>query len=956
MKRRNIKGGLSRAALLSTAASCLFWAGGAAAQTDQNVIAQTTEPEVSEVQEIVVTGFRSSLERAIQIKRQSTGAVDSIVAEDIAKFPDNNLAEAIQRVPGVSIARNAGEGKSISVRGLSEEFTRVRINGMEAQAVTAATAGGVNRGRGFDFNVFASELFSRIDVRKTASAEVEEGSLGATVDLHTGRPFDFPGFTVAGSVKASYNDLSQDQDPRAALLISNRFANDTLGFLVSAAYSERGVVQMGGSTSQFQEGGADGGFCNPAVNPVLCAGTDPDAYALASQDTTRYPRFLTYQNYEMQTERLGLTGSLQWRPDDNTEAVLDVLYSRFDGRRDSRQISSIGFSRNASNGGKPEIVVRDLEVDENGTVVYGLFDNVDLRSENYLEEFSTDFYQATLNLSHRFNDRFSVSGLIGYTESKFDQPLAYTTQMDRINSDGYSYDLSGDPLLPSISYGFDVADPESWYIGPRVTVPGGVGSTGPEIRLATNENINRFQVAQIDPELKINENLTLKAGLSYRVADFIARGRRPESSSDLPPLPDGVTMADVTETFCGLDGLDLPQGTPSCWASPNRDAIAEIYDVFSNTGRFELSDDFASARGENRSVSEETAGLYVQADFNLDLFGVPTRGDVGLRYVKTDQESVFYSTVPPEVDASGFLLTTVKRNYDDVLPSLNLVFEPQQDVLLRFSAADVVSRPPLSSLASATSISVAGGNRSVSTGNPFLEPYKARTFDASVEWYRGRGSILSAAVFYKDISTYVQNLTIVAPYSSTGLPESLLQGTDASPSDDFSISNVVNTPGGELKGFELNYQQQLSFLPGLLSDLGLIANYTHVESQIDYVLSTTAGSATVKRDLLNLSPNAYNVTLYYERGPLQARASVAYRDKFLTAVPAKYNVDVAGKTATTFVDASASYQITPSIALSVEGLNLTDERDIYYTDSTAERLTEGFLSGRQFIVGLRFNF
>jgi iron complex outermembrane receptor protein len=940
-------GRTTRAALFASAACGLLWSGGAAAQT-----AAEEEP----VEEIVVSGFRTSLEKALEIKRESSGVVDSIVAEDIAKFPDNNLAEAIQRVPGVSIARNAGEGKSISVRGLSEEFTRVRINGVEAQATTAATAGGVNRGRGFDFNVFASELFSRIDVRKTASAEIEEGSLGATVDLHTGRPFDFSGFTVAGSVKGSFNDLSKDWDPRAALLVSDRFAGDTLGVLFSAAYSERGIVQMGGSTSQFQQGNADGGWCDPVARPALCAGTSIPDYDLASQPTTRYARFLTYQNYDMQTKRLGLTGALQWRPSNDTEVALDALYSRFDGRRDSRQISSIGFSRNASNGGKPEIVVRDIEVDRNGTVVYGLFDNVDLRSENYLEEFRTDFLQLTLNLSHRFSDRFSVTGLVGYTSNKFDQPLAYTTQMDRINSDNYSYDLRGDPLLPSISYGFDVADPNAWYIGPRVTVPGGVGPTGPEIRIATNANVNRFKVAQIDPKLELSDNLTLKAGLSYRTADFIARGERPASTSDLPAVPGGVPMSELTETFCGLKGLAVPSGTPTCWASPDRDAIAQAYGVFSNTGRFEMSDSFASARGENRSVSEETIGGYLQADFKFDLFGMPLRGDIGARYVKTNQESVFYSTVPVDVDPSGFVLTTVKRSYENFLPALNLVLEPAKDLLLRFSAAEVMSRPPLSSLSSATSVSVAGGNRSVSTGNPFLEPYKARTLDASIEWYPARGTLLSAAVFYKDIDTYVQRITVIAPYSSTGLPNSLIEGTGATPSDDFSISNVVNTPGGVLKGFELNYQQQLTFLPWKLRNLGLLANYTHVESKIDYFLTTAAGSGTVQRDLLNLSPNAYNVTLYYEEGPFQARGSVAYRDRFLTTVPASYNVDVGGKQATTFVDASMSYQVTKNFAISVEALNLTNEKDVYYTDSTAQRLTEGFLGGRQFIAGLRFNF
>src|SRR5690348_3089335 len=184
--------------------------------------AQAQERPADELDEVVVSGFRSSLDAALQDKRAAVGSVDSIRAEDIADFPDLNLAESIQRIPGVAIARDAGEGRTVAVRGLSPEFTRVRLNGIEAMSANGGTdaAGGTNRGRGFDFNTFASELFNSITVRKTASAEVEEGSLGATVDLRTGRPFDYDGLTIVTSATAQYNDLSEEVDPRAAFVIS----------------------------------------------------------------------------------------------------------------------------------------------------------------------------------------------------------------------------------------------------------------------------------------------------------------------------------------------------------------------------------------------------------------------------------------------------------------------------------------------------------------------------------------------------------------------------------------------------------------------------------------------------------------------------------------------------------------------------------------------------------------
>ena len=190
------------------------------------------------VEAVTVSGFRSSLEQSLDMKRQANDSSDSIMAEDIAKFPDLNVSESLQRIPGITLARDQGEGRQISVRGLNSTFTRVRINGMEALATTGSedVSGGANRGRSFDFNVFASELFSQLTVHKTASAEVEEGSLGATVDLHTAHPFDKPGFTLVTSAQAGYNDMSGGFNPRFAGLVSDTFMGGRLGVLVSAAY------------------------------------------------------------------------------------------------------------------------------------------------------------------------------------------------------------------------------------------------------------------------------------------------------------------------------------------------------------------------------------------------------------------------------------------------------------------------------------------------------------------------------------------------------------------------------------------------------------------------------------------------------------------------------------------------------------------------------------------------
>src|SRR5688572_7134258 len=288
------------------------------------------------MEEVVVTGFRQSLNAALEDKREAVGAVDAIVAEDIADFPDLNLAESIQRVPGVSIARDAGEGRNISVRGLGPQFTRVRINGMEAMSANGGTdaAGGTNRDRSFDFNTFASELFNSITIRKTASAETEEGSLGATVDLRSGRPFDYDGLTIAGSAQLGYNDLTEDTDPRAAFLISNTFADGKFGALLSVAYTSRKLADEGASTVRWQAGGGFGPL-DPAYT-----GTP----TLAEINAAFRPRIPRYDKYEHEQNRLGVTAALQFAPTDATSVNLDILFAKFDAERDEMFLETPVFS------------------------------------------------------------------------------------------------------------------------------------------------------------------------------------------------------------------------------------------------------------------------------------------------------------------------------------------------------------------------------------------------------------------------------------------------------------------------------------------------------------------------------------------------------------------------------------------------------------------------------------
>ncbi|WP_454715795.1 TonB-dependent receptor [Caulobacter segnis] len=945
-------------------------------------LAQTAPPadQAATVEEVVVTGFRASLANAINLKRNAAGVVDVIKAEDIADFPDANLAESIQRVPGVSISRDAGEGRSITVRGLGASFTRVRINGMEAQSTTGGTdsSGGANRGRGFDFNTFASELFNSITVRKTQAAEVQEGSLGATVDLQTSRPFDYKGFNLALSAQQGYNDLRGKWDPRLAGLVSNTWDTPVgrFGALISAAYTRRHMYEDGFGTVGWDLVSTNGGFCSPIgvtpANPPVSAATGTSAtacgtaagisvpraagtaeniaaYTTASGANVHMPRLPRYGRLTHDQKRTGVTASLQWEPSPDTTLTLDGLYSKFDAKREEDWLENFGFSRALSNLGKPLNSVRSAVVSPTGDLVYGAFDGVRIRSEMRYDELTTEFKQFVLTGKHRFNDRFRIEGLVGHSTSEFANPIQTTIMLDRLNSDGYSYDLRQNDRLPTINYGFDTTNPNNFTFINNVS----------EIRMAPQWVKNTFDTANLNGGFDLTDGLTLKAGVEYRKYEFDTRSTGRLNSQLLPALPPGKTLADLTKLVTGFGkNLGQPGTNITSWVVPDIDKFSEALGIYSNTGLFELTGvTNSSARGNIRGVEEVSKAAWTQLDFRTEALPFPVRGDIGVRYVKTKQSSRGYQLL-----GAAPVQVTAEREYDDILPSLNVTAEVTPELLLRFAASKVIARPELGNLTPGGSITVTGA-RSISAGNPDLDPIRAKTLDGAVEWYFAKDSLLSVGVFYKDIKTYIQSLQEDRPFNTSGLPLDLLANSQTAPTDIFTFRTPANTKGGPLKGFEINYQQAFTFLPDVLPFLprwtehfGTLLNYTYVDSKIDYFLSATGGSST-SADLVGLSKNAFNATLYYEDSRFSARVSAAYRDKYLTSVPGgNTGNDVNGTNELLTVDASASFAVTKKLKLTFEGLNLTDEFVDQYQDSARNSAFVYTHTGRQFNVGLQYKF
>ncbi len=914
---------------------------------------QAVAQDIVEEEEIVVTGFRASLAAAIDIKREETSSVDAIVAEDIADFPDNNLSESIQRIPGVSITRSNGEGRNISVRGLGPQFTRVRLNGMEAMSSMGSTdaEGGTNRGRNFDFNIFASELFNNITVRKTAEAEVEEGSLGATVDLRTSRPFDYDGFTLATSLQWGYNDLSESYDPRVAFLISDTWFDGRMGALLSVAFSDRESLEEGASTVRWQNDGTTNFAANGCAAPCSTASRFGSVGGLTSGATfddvnqAFHPRIPRYDVYAHNQDRLGATFTLQFRPSDATDITLDVLYAEHNATRSESFLESAVFSTNGA-AGLQDVDVLAHEIQGN-TLVFGRFDDVDIRSEFRQDELNTILRQTSLTMEHQFSDSLEGRLFVGRSESDHSNPVQTTLLWDRNNVDGYVYDFRADNRLPLITYGaVNVNDPSAWTLS--------------QIRLRPQYVDNVFETAYGDLEFEANDWLTLTAGLNFKNYEFISRefrrsnGTTANLEGSIPGFASGTANSAYAQIVAlSGAGLDLPAGLATSWAAPNVNQAAALWGLY-NTSIFPLG--IEPALGNNFTIEEEDRGAYIQADWNTEIAGMPFRGNIGVRYVETDQASLGYTN-------SGVSAAQLRseRSYADTLPSLNLVLEPVEDVLIRFGAADVMSRPNLAQLSPGAAVAVSGSNRTVTIGNPDLDPFQARAYDLALEWYFHDEALLSVAYFYKDIDSFIQTTRQDIAFTGNpfGIADSVavaacgaIAGCNAAALWAFSLPQ--NTPGGPVEGFEVSLQLPFYFLgDSWLSNFGFIGNYTNVSSDIDY--RSANGTIAVTAPLTGLSDESWNATFYYEDERLSARISGAYRSDYLTTIPGR-NGNTSESTAGSLnVDFAGSYALSERLRFTFEGLNLTDEVNDQYL-SPDDRLSFYHHYGRQFSAGIRFTY
>ncbi len=873
------------------------------------VFAQSAETndDMVEVIEVRASSFADSLQKALITKRASAGAVDTILAEDIADFPDQNLAESLQRIPGIAISRDAGQGREITVRGLNSSFTRVQLNGMQAQSLSAGP-GGVRKSRAFDFNVFASELFSQLTVHKTSSAEIEEGTLGATVDLTTGRPFDFNDNVTAINVQGTYNDQSEEADPRLSALTSYTNDDRSFGVLVSASFSSQLISNVGSDTGRWE----DDGFCTDSS----CLGTQDED--LSSYWHPRFPRFAD-KTHEL--DRTGITASVQFAPSDDTTITLDALYSKIEAQRLEPFMQAISLARTNSSG-VGQTYLTDYTIDGNDSIIAATAHDVDIRSENFESNWESEFTQFSVDVEHHFNDDLKVNLLVGTSESVLDNretTIIYEhfsvndsrRTLDYADStSAVTYDFTNQ-MSPTMSYSFDTANPANWELS--------------EYRDRIYDAKSSYDNARADFEYILNDAITLKGGVTYKDYLYSIAGSRADGTFASADAADGTVdnvAFGISNVVTAADGNVVNFGGQSFFMADN----AQLPQFLASGGW-----SYAPRGGDTYAVSEENLSYFLQADFFYPIGDMDLRGNAGVRYATTDVESTGLVNGDP---------TSVKNDYSDTLPSLNLALDVTEDVVLRASYADVMSRPGLSTLSPGGSVDPF--NLTVSYGNPFIDPFRATNYDLSAEYYFDEGALLSLAYFIKDIESFPDSEIVTLNWQEVGLPDSVLGGqADIVNNSEFEVRRSINGGGGKLDGYEVQYQQKLDFLPGpqWVQNFGVLANMTFVDTDVD---------------LPGQSERSSNFTVYWEDEVFSARISMANRSEFTTSFNSNPNKQryVDG---TTHIDFSASYNVSENLKISIEGINLTDEPIVaMVSPNVGGRVWNVTQTGRQFFIGASY--
>ncbi|GEA01253.1 hypothetical protein KUL17_01500 [Alteromonas sp. KUL17] len=828
------------------------------------------------IEEVLVLGsYSSSLMRAMDLKRTAETVTDAISAEDIGKFPTENVAEALQLVPGVQIDRNRGEGLGVSVRGLGPTFQVTQLNG-RGVAVNENVENSGQNGRQFRYDILPSELISGLEVIKSPSANMEEGAIGGLVNIQTFKPLELGNF---GSVaaKANYTELSDSTDPKVSGLYSWNSGDKNFGILVSGAFSERELRQDRVFTFNWIKG---------ALSAQEGEGTLDDAFAPQRNRPT----------LERQTrKRQSLASAIQWKSNDSHEMNIDLLYSKFNVAFDE-----IGIDIELGGEVVDPVVV-------SGSLVSGTALDTNLQLSRESSEAEHDTLSVGINNEWKL-DNWNLSADISLSEANSETVDPIRRTRIRLNDKAVGFDYSqGFKHAPSFTFPVDITD-SNLFPGRRI-----------EYRTITVEDSDYG--LKLDAERFFDGAISsVEFGVHMRKRERIYNRRDIRVSEG---ISGELFDASFFEAFPVSDFASNVDGNyPDVWAVPNEDAF------FSTFFTSDLTSQPLTAGDQRNSyqVDETITAGYVMANLSTG-DELPVFGNIGLRVVSASQSPSGTSIIDGNPQAVDF-----ESDYVEVLPSANINVELTDDVLLRTAFAKVLTRPSLPDLRPGLTFST--DSPTAKGGNPLLEPYEAMQYDVSAEWYFADSGYVSLGYFYKDITTFI----------STQAQLLDVEGTEV------ILSAPSNTGSGDISGLEIAYQQVFDSLPAPFSGLGVQANYTFVESEVE----VTEGDALVAQPLAGLSENSANLVVFWEYGNVGARLAYNWRDDFLVS-------NGVGAVADQFQDAfgtldtSLSYNVNDSVSLSFEGVNLTDESIHTYFD---QRVRGGRIDhyGRRFTMGVNVTF
>ncbi|WP_181898339.1 TonB-dependent receptor [Alteromonas aestuariivivens] len=854
-------------------------------------LAQQMEDAQTDIEVIEVSGIRASLKESLNTKRFSDAIVDAVSAEDIGKFPDENVAESLQRITGIQLNRGvdnaaddnfgSGEGTQVSVRGIRPDLNLIRFKGVSVAPNTID--------RNFDFSILAPELVNKLKVYKTPAADLQEGGIGGTIDVETVKPLSNPRRKLVGSYKVQYPELNDEPGYRVSALYSEGFNDDTLGVVLSVNYQDVELQRHRYETAGWIDRPIEG-------------------------TTGRIPRNFRYNNRSQQKERTGIYGALQWQPNDDLDIELSHLFAE-EVMRDfgSQPIypAEVNPSYSRING---VLVPAD---NENGFARFLAFDAINTSPARRLLALDRDFtlgLQSTaLDVTWQANDDWTVESKLAVSKGKFEQ---YQYFMQFWGDDDFSIEYTdpGQPPLlsahasgdPSVN-GLLFENPERYFLNVSNLLD----------RNFTND-MTDF-ATDISRKFDIAVLTGVKFGVRYTDSNHEAKRRSIDGNSIVRGLDPLITL----DNYIDLEHPEKfsPSRIGGVQYIPNVDIGSLTNDVSALYNPAELAANGNDLAG-NYEIGEAVTAAYVRVDFEL---GNDLRGNFGVRYLETDQSSDGF-------DSASRDPISIERSYSDTLPSLNITYRLNDEMLLRGGLAKTLSRAPLGNLNPGGNINEeAGPPATANLGNPYLDPFRANQIDFSYEWYFDDAALFSVALFYKDMESFIVN----------GFEQRVVPGFEEL--GELDVTQPENGEGADISGFEISLQGDFAFISNALANFGYIANYTGVDGELK-----EDGS-----DVPGISDESYNLSLYYENNIISARASYSYRSDYVT-FPSYLDFPVY-RDGRGQVDINARYTINDHLSLIGSVRNVTDE-ETYDYHATESNFMSYTVSGAIYSVGIRGRF